>query len=85
MEERNDGELVACAREGDRAAFDELVRRHHGLAVRAARRWIGHEELAREVAQEALLAAYLSPSGCSTSRTAASRKSPTGSPIRWDP
>ena len=43
-----------------RAAFDELVGRYHPLAASVARRWVAHEELAREVAHEALLAAYLS-------------------------
>jgi len=50
--------LVALAREGDRAAFDELVRRHaDGLYAVVVRLCAGRDE-AEEVTQEAFLRAW---------------------------
>ena len=51
-------ELVALSTEGDRAAFDELVRRTYHDTYTLALRLLGHEEDARDVTQEAYLRAY---------------------------
>jgi RNA polymerase sigma factor (sigma-70 family) len=55
----DDPELVERARRGDVGAFEELVRRHQGLAVRAAYVVTGHRADAEDVAQAAFLKAYL--------------------------
>jgi RNA polymerase sigma-70 factor (ECF subfamily) len=51
-------ELVAAARAGDRAAFDELVRLTHRDVYRLALRLTANEEDARDVVQETYLRAY---------------------------
>jgi RNA polymerase sigma-70 factor, ECF subfamily len=50
--------LVAAARDGDRAAFDELVRVTFSETYTLAYRLVGDEEDARDVVQEAYLRAY---------------------------
>ncbi|MCE7987788.1 MAG: sigma-70 family RNA polymerase sigma factor [Caldilinea sp. CFX5] len=60
MEQLTDGELVVAARSGDKAAFGQLVDRHLPMARRVAMRMVGNQEIAWELAQEALLQAYLS-------------------------
>ena len=54
----DDVELVARAREGDQAAFGELVRRHQQAVLRAALSASGSAADADDVAQEAFLLAY---------------------------
>lgn len=54
----NDDDLVARAREGDQAAFGELVRRHQQAVLRAATSAVGSAADAEDVAQEAFLLAY---------------------------
>jgi RNA polymerase sigma-70 factor (ECF subfamily) len=51
-------ELVAAAKGGDRAAFDELVRATYADAYTLAYRLTGDEEDARDVVQDAYLRAY---------------------------
>src|SRR5947209_17721063 len=51
-------ELVAAARDGDRDAFEELVRAPYADAYTLAYRLTGDEEDARDVVQEAYLRAY---------------------------
>jgi len=58
--DRSDEELVLAARTGDKAAFGQLVERHLPLARRVAMQMIAHQEIAWELAQEAVLEAYLS-------------------------
>ena len=53
-------ELVGAAQGGDRASFDELVRRTSADAFTLARRLVSDEEDARDVVQEAYLRAYRS-------------------------
>jgi RNA polymerase sigma-70 factor, ECF subfamily len=53
-----DDELVARARQGDAAAFGELVSRHQGAVYRAARAARVPPADAEDVAQEAFLLAY---------------------------
>jgi RNA polymerase sigma factor (sigma-70 family) len=60
VEQKTDTELVVSARLGDRKAFDRLVTRYQPLAQRVARGMIDNEEIARDLAQEAMLQAYLS-------------------------
>lgn len=51
-------ELVAAAKEGDRSAFDELVRQTYAETYTLAYRLTGNEEDARDVAQDAYLRAF---------------------------
>jgi len=51
-----DAALVARLREGDEAAYTEIVRRYHGALVRVASAHVRSTSLAEEVAQEAWLA-----------------------------
>src|SRR5690554_4634269 len=51
-------ELVAAARDGDREAFDELVKATYAETYTLAYRLTGDEEDARDVVQEAYLRAY---------------------------
>ena len=55
----SDGDLVRTAWRGDRAAFEELARRHRETAQRMAERLLGDRELAEDLTQEMLLRAYL--------------------------
>lgn len=54
----SDEALALRLKEGDEAAFEELVRRHQGRVYAVAYRVTGNREDARDVAQEALLKAY---------------------------
>jgi RNA polymerase sigma-70 factor (ECF subfamily) len=49
--------LVGLARGGDRAALEELFRRHAGVAYRVAYRLLGHEHDAHDAVQDGLLKA----------------------------
>jgi RNA polymerase sigma factor (sigma-70 family) len=60
VEKQADAVLVARALAGDRAAFDALVDRYQSMAVRVALGVVANAETARELAQEAVLQAYLS-------------------------
>ena len=51
-------DLVTAARDGDRAAFDELVRATSAETYTLAYRLVGNEEDARDVVQETYLRAY---------------------------
>ena len=51
-------ELVARAREGDQAAFEELVRATYAETYTLAKRLTGNEEDARDVVQDSYLRAY---------------------------
>lgn len=55
---RDIADLVAAARDGDRSAFEELVRATHADTYTLAYRLTGDEEDARDVVQEAYLRAY---------------------------
>ena len=55
-----DTELVALARSGDKDAFGQLIERYQQMVKRIALGMIADEEIARELAQEAILQAYLS-------------------------
>jgi len=59
-ENLTDAALVGLARNGDRHAFGQLIERHVQMVRQIARGMIANEEIARELAQEALLQAYLS-------------------------
>jgi RNA polymerase sigma factor (sigma-70 family) len=58
--ERADAELVAATLSGDKEAFGELVDRYQPMVKRVAWQICLSEELAKELAQEAILQAYLS-------------------------
>ena len=51
--------LVNLARNGDRAAREELCRRHVGVSYRVAYRLLGHEEDAHDAVQDGLIKAML--------------------------
>ena len=53
-----DRDLVDRARTGDRGAFDELVRRHHGRIHRLALHMLRDRAEAEDVAQETFVRAY---------------------------
>lgn len=55
----SDAQLVVAAREGDRAAFAELIDRHACLLLAICRRGLGQSGLAEDAAQEATLQAWL--------------------------
>jgi len=50
-----DESLMQAAGRGDLAAFDEIVRRHQTWAWRVAYRFLGHEDDAADVVQDAFL------------------------------
>ncbi|HTM19349.1 MAG TPA: sigma-70 family RNA polymerase sigma factor [Kofleriaceae bacterium] len=54
----DEGELIAAARAGERAAIDELLARYQPAIYRFGLRMCGDEESAREVLQETMLAAF---------------------------
>ena len=56
----SDAELVAMARSRDREAFGALVERHQPMAQRVAFGVVGQMSIAAELANEAMLQAYLS-------------------------
>jgi RNA polymerase sigma-70 factor (ECF subfamily) len=55
-----DGELVAKSLKGDRAAFDQLIRRYQRQAVAVSYRLLGSSHDALEVTQDAFLKAFSS-------------------------
>src|SRR5687768_17894538 len=55
---REVADLVTAARDGDRAAFDEIVKATYADTYTLALRLTGNEEDARDVVQEAYLRAY---------------------------
>lgn len=55
-----DEQLVRAAAQGDRTAFERLVRRHHRALVSHIRRLIGSHDGALDLAQEVFLKVYLS-------------------------
>jgi RNA polymerase sigma-70 factor, ECF subfamily len=54
----NDADLVEQARQGDTAAFGELIDRHRSAVFRAALAALGSHADAEDAAQEAFIAAY---------------------------
>ncbi|HYB98730.1 MAG TPA: sigma-70 family RNA polymerase sigma factor [Candidatus Limnocylindrales bacterium] len=57
---RDEASLVARLRDGDRDAYETLVRSCGGRMLATARRMLGDEEEARNVVQDAFLSAYRS-------------------------
>jgi DNA-directed RNA polymerase specialized sigma24 family protein len=60
MDQRTDAELVAQMRGGNKEAFGQLVERHQQMFERIAKKMFTDEWIAHELAQEAILQAYLS-------------------------
>jgi RNA polymerase sigma factor (sigma-70 family) len=60
MDQRTDAELVTQTRDGDKSAFGQLVERHQQMVERIAKKMVADEWIAHELAQEAILQAYLS-------------------------
>ncbi len=59
MTHLTDSELVHAARLGDKRAFEELLARHEPVVKHLAARMVTDPAIAQELAQEAILAAYL--------------------------
>ncbi len=60
MDEQSDAELVILARAGDKRAFGQLIERYQPMAERIAMGMVTNAFIAQELAQEAILQAYLS-------------------------
>jgi RNA polymerase sigma factor (sigma-70 family) len=60
MEERTDATLVTLARSGDKQAFGELIERYQTMAQILTVRLVENVDIALDIAQEAMLQAYLS-------------------------
>jgi RNA polymerase sigma factor (sigma-70 family) len=60
MDQRTDAELVAQMRGGNKEAFGKLVERHQQMVESIAKKMVDDEWIAHELAQEAILKAYLS-------------------------
>jgi DNA-directed RNA polymerase specialized sigma24 family protein len=60
MEEKTGASLIALARCGNKQAFSELIERYQAMAQIITLRLVGNIDIAREMAQEAMLQAYLS-------------------------
>jgi RNA polymerase sigma-70 factor (ECF subfamily) len=60
MDKQADAELVALARSGDKNAFGHLIERYQPMVQRLAWSMVANENIAKELAQEAILQAYLS-------------------------
>jgi RNA polymerase sigma factor (sigma-70 family) len=60
VDEKSDAELIVLARSGDKNAFGHLARRYQSMAERIAIGMVANAFLAQELAQEAILQAYLS-------------------------
>lgn len=56
--DHSDDELMLLARAGRRDAFDDLVRRHQGFALRVAYKYLGSSAGARDAAQSSFLELY---------------------------
>jgi RNA polymerase sigma-70 factor (ECF subfamily) len=54
----SDQEIVARARQGDRAAYDEMVRRFQTPVFDFVHRMVGHRELAEDLTQETFLKVF---------------------------
>jgi RNA polymerase sigma-70 factor (ECF subfamily) len=54
----NDAELIRAAQQGDKAAFEELVRQYDQPVLRLALHLTGSEQEAQDIYQEAFLKAY---------------------------
>lgn len=59
----SDEALVRRAQGGDKAAFDDLIRRYERRIVTVAYRWVGQRDDALDLAQETFLHAYRALSG----------------------
>jgi len=57
---RDDAQLVGRTLDGDKRAFESLVRRHQSRVLAAAIHLVGDRETARDLAQEAFVKAYTS-------------------------
>jgi RNA polymerase sigma-70 factor, ECF subfamily len=55
---RSEHDLVAALRAGDETSYEQLVRDHGGALLAVARRYLRSEDDARDIVQEALLAAF---------------------------
>jgi RNA polymerase sigma factor (sigma-70 family) len=60
MDKRTDAELVRLARSGNKNAFGQLIERYQQMTRRIALGMVANDQVAKELAQEAMLQAYLS-------------------------
>ncbi|MBL1197996.1 MAG: sigma-70 family RNA polymerase sigma factor [Nostoc sp. GBBB01] len=59
VKQETDAELVNLARLGDKNAFGQLIERYQSMTKRIAMGMIANEDTAKDLAQEAMLQAYL--------------------------
>lgn len=59
-DQMSDRELVGLARAGDKVAFGCLMERYRSMATRIALNMLANDHVAKDLAQEAMLQAYLS-------------------------
>ncbi len=59
MEELSDNELMCLVRNGEKRAFEELVKRHRGAAERFARGIINDPQTAEEIVQDCFVKVWL--------------------------
>ncbi len=57
--ERSDAELALQAQAGEKHAFDLLVRRHKGPLYRFVRRYVGNDDDAYDIVQDAFISAWM--------------------------
>src|SRR4051812_39717166 len=58
LDKRTDDELARLAKGGQREAFDQLVRRHQGMALQLAWKFLGDVAQAKDACQAAFLELY---------------------------
>ena len=58
MHEARDADILEACRRGDRAAFNQLVRRHQDRVFQVIRRMVPDTDDARDIAQEVFIRAY---------------------------
>jgi RNA polymerase sigma-70 factor (ECF subfamily) len=58
-EAETEAALIEKAQRGDRSAYGEIVRRHHGGVIQVIYRMCGDAELAQDAAQDAFIRAWL--------------------------
>ncbi|MBO9597822.1 MAG: sigma-70 family RNA polymerase sigma factor [Cohnella sp.] len=59
VQQKTESELVEHARNGNREAFDELIRKHRAAALGVANRMVRDVHMAEDIVQDALIRAFM--------------------------